>query len=118
MTVTAGVKHLVVNGTQWPTAETATYSVQTRSTESILGAVRHGRSVKGKAAFVEVDVFLGEGVSAADMTSARNADVSLVCEDRTITLSADADFIGDGDVDASKNSLKARFEAKSGREVF
>ena len=118
MSVTSGVKHLVVNGTQWPTDATATYSVQTRVVESALGAARHGRTVKGRAAFIEVDVFIGEGVSSADIVGLRNANVSLVCEDRTVTLSADADFVGDGDVDVSKGTLKARFEAKSGREVF
>jgi hypothetical protein len=115
--VTAGVQHLIVNSVQFKAAESATYSVQTRKYESLVGAARHGVTAKGAAAFVEVEVFLTEGQASTDLVGLRGAEVSLVLLDRTVTLSA-ADFVGDGDVDGSKNSIKARFESASAREVF
>ena len=116
MTTLAGVLHLVVNGTQYKTAETANYSIATRTQESILGAARHGVAIKGAAAFIEVVVFLDEGQASAALVGLRGAEVQLVLIDRTVTLAA-ADFVSDGQVDASNNSLTVRFESASGREV-
>ena len=61
-------------------------------------------------------VFLAEGQSANDLL-VRDETVILLCEDRTVTLSA-ADFVGDADPDATKNSLTARFEGSKCVEVF
>lgn len=118
MTVLAGGKHLVVNGEQWPIGDAYSYSVQTEKAESLTGSVRVGRVVNGAPAFIECDIYVDEGRSTTGLVAARNADVSLVLQDRTVTLSADADYVGEGDVDGTKMMLKARFEAKTGREVF
>lgn len=117
MATLAGIQYLVVNSEQFVTAESGTYSLQTRQFESIVGASRAGVSSKGAACFIEVEVNLDEGQASTDIVGLRGAEVQLVCLDRTVTLS-DADYVGDGNVDASKNSLKVRFESASGREVF
>lgn len=119
MGVVSGVKHIIINGEQWPTDNEAKYSVQTRKATSLVGGNgRLGRSEEGVAAFIEVKVYASEGRSTSDLVHLRNADVSLVCEDRTITLGADADNVAEGEVAGKENSLTVRFESKSGREVF
>lgn len=116
--VNAGILGLKAGVAEYATGDSAKYSTQTREVESIVGGRgRLGRATKGKSAFVEVEVYLAEGQSADDVIGIRDETVILLCEDRTITLSA-ADFVGDGAVDAAKNSLTARFEGSKCVEVF
>ncbi|MBF0325990.1 MAG: phage tail tube protein [Alphaproteobacteria bacterium] len=116
--VNSGVLGLDAGGQSFATGESAKYSTQTREVESVVGGSgRLGRSTKGKAAFIETEVFLMEGQSAADIAGLRAVTVILRCEDRTVTLS-NADFIGSAEVDAAKNSLTARFEGSKCVEIF
>tara|TARA_R110001583_G_scaffold189552_2_gene352730 strand:+ start:28823 stop:29179 length:357 start_codon:yes stop_codon:yes gene_type:complete len=117
MSTLAGVQALNVNGAAFAVSETASYNIGGKTRENIAGGGKGsvGFSQKGRAAFIEVEVFLDEGQSASDL-DVRNGEIKLECADRTVILSPGT-YVGDLNVDASKNSLTARFEGNSAREV-
>ncbi|OSQ39206.1 phage tail tube protein [Thalassospira sp. MCCC 1A01428] len=117
MPTLAGVQTLSVNGAAFAVAETASYNIGGKTRENIAGGGKGsvGFSQKGRAAFIEVEVFLGEGQKSSDL-DVHAGEIKLECADRTIILSPGS-YVGDLNVDASKNSLTARFEGSSAREV-
>jgi hypothetical protein len=117
MPTLAGVQTLSVNGAAFAVAETASYNIGGKTRENIAGGGKGsvGFSQKGRAAFIEVEVFLDEGQPSSDL-DVLNGEIKLECADRTVILSPGT-YVGDLNVDPSKNSLTARFEGNSAREV-
>lgn len=115
MAVNSGVLGLVVGGVEFGTAETAKYSIDNTEVESVVGGSgRLGRSTKGKACFIEVEVFFDETQESGDV-KVTGETVVLRCRDRLITLES-ADHVGSTEVDAAKNSATVRFESRRGME--
>ena len=118
MTTVAGVQSLDVGGVSYNTADTATYNLGGKQRENIEGGGSGsvGWTEKGRAAFIEVKVFLGKGQSDKDLTSVEKSEIKLNCADRTVVMKFGTEM-GSGDNDASNNSLTVRFVGPSARVV-
>ncbi|WP_020594115.1 phage tail tube protein [Kiloniella laminariae] len=117
MPVVAGVESIEIDGVSFDVGDSASYSDQAVEYESLLGQRgKVGDTTKGAAPFIEAVVYLGEGVPVSSVRK-RNVTVLLSCADRVVTLS-NGTFIGQASPDPTKNSLTARFEGISLKEVF
>ena len=118
MTTVAGVQSLEVGGVSYNTADTATYNRGGKQRENIEGGGSGsvGWTEKGRAAFIEVKVFLPEGVDDSVFTGVKREEIKLHCADRTVVMKFGTEM-GSGDNDASDNSLTARFVGPSARVV-
>lgn len=118
MTVNAGVRALEVAGVRYIVkSDGVNFNTNPERAESIMGAQsRAGRRTMAQACFIECTVILDDGQDSAELAAIRDTDVTLILQDRTVILKS-ADYVSEGQVDGTDNSLACRFEAAAGQQV-
>lgn len=111
-----GTLNFRVGGTTMLAKGQFTYSTQTETRESVLGADgHHGHKTAKKACFIAGTLTTSANWSTEDLV-AYNGTIELECDNGITVVVESAVIVGDVDPNPSEGEVPVRFEGPRGRE--